>query len=136
MMYSEPKHTHTLTFHPHCCGRRPGRGLTCQRSPFYPVCWHRAAWLQCPERNRVQSVFQRRCSSSKHLCILFVQLLTTPLCLSTRILSHSKGTACWNVCKSLLHSLHFDLTSTYFYHLLGCSSTLGSHFIHVAFYDQ
>lgn len=37
-----------LTCHPHYFCRRPWRGLTFQRSPFYPVCWHKIAWWRNP----------------------------------------------------------------------------------------
>lgn len=48
-MHTSPKQT--LTSHPHCCGRRRGKGQTCQRNPFYPACWRRAAWSLCPGNN-------------------------------------------------------------------------------------
>lgn len=43
-----------LTCHPRCFYRRPWRGLTFQRSPFYPICWHRTAWWHNPTKEKPQ----------------------------------------------------------------------------------
>lgn len=37
-----------LTCRPRCSCKRPGRGRTCQRNPFCPICSHRTASTLIP----------------------------------------------------------------------------------------